>query len=420
VMPLVLTGDAQADRPRHALIREIIEKAICLCEDCPTCNKAQIFQNVNLDLPALAREEYLNQQSAQNAGGYRIRQSCYHCLRSYRNQRMHNMLDRGDAVVVLRALLCTPYSPSTPYSPTDYDKRMIDCLGRTVGASGSIPELPPIILSSETPPLFRKYPAIEQEYRRQFEDGTPIDGNFPYPHDTPIDIEEVLGVYYSNPSRIVLYTMGIKWCAWKLGLGEDALRAVVLVHELGHWLSHRMPPGEWPLDHFQNTETAVTEGWAQLISYWTVDAIQATQPEFIDAFQKLNQCQSAPYHVFEEFKGNPRDQMMTSLDNLRKIGRAATLCDWRHLLASQDACPIPASGEVFEVQDELEGMPPGRPKRFRRFAPDAAIKVRGYYLFQNSNNQNCVVNGVTELANGAISVPGKGMSVRENLIAELE
>ena len=213
--------------------------------------------------------------------------------------------------------------------------------------------------------------------------------------------------------------MGIKWCARRLGVREEVLRAVVLVHELGHWLSHRMPPDEWPLAHFQDTEKEVKEGWAQLIAFWAADDNTPRHPEFIDAFKKLNQCQSPPYHVFEEFKGNPRDQMMTTLAGLRNIGRASTLCDWRRLLGNQNACPITGSGEVFEVQYVLAGMPAGRAQKFRRLAPDASIRVGGYYLFQD-NNQACVVLGVTVLENGTIRVPRMGEIAREKLIAELE
>ena len=104
VLPLVLTGHVKLDQERHTLIREIVERARSLCTDCAECNAVDPFDQLRLDLPAISREEFLNRVPADR-DNYRERQSCYKCLRSYKNQRVHHMLDRGDAYVVLDALL---------------------------------------------------------------------------------------------------------------------------------------------------------------------------------------------------------------------------------------------------------------------------------------------------------------------------
>jgi ATP-dependent helicase YprA (DUF1998 family) len=104
VLPLVLTGHVKLDQERHTLIREIVERARSLCTDCAECNADDPFNQLRLDLPAISREEFLNRVPADR-DNYRERQSCYKCLRSYKNQRVHHLLDRGDAWVVLDALL---------------------------------------------------------------------------------------------------------------------------------------------------------------------------------------------------------------------------------------------------------------------------------------------------------------------------
>jgi len=103
VLPLVLSGNPHIDTPRHTLIERIVRKAIDLCKNCNECDPQQAFGQINLNLPPLTREAWINAATQQTQ--YRVRQSCYKCLRSYGNQRHHHLLDRGDAVVVLEALL---------------------------------------------------------------------------------------------------------------------------------------------------------------------------------------------------------------------------------------------------------------------------------------------------------------------------
>ena len=118
VLPLVLTGQDDIDAPRHRLIREIVEKAKELCEHCAECDAERPFADIRRELPAISRESFLN-LSPTERDKYRPRQSCYKCLRSYKNQRVHDQLDRGDAYEVLAALLdgapSTAVTPPNPY-----------------------------------------------------------------------------------------------------------------------------------------------------------------------------------------------------------------------------------------------------------------------------------------------------------------
>ena len=105
VLPLVLSGNQQIDARRHDQIKEIVAKAIKMCESCTECNQQQEFKQIDLNLPPLSASEMFNQKQQDQEQQYRVRQSCYKCLRSYRNQRVHHLLARGDAVKVLRTLL---------------------------------------------------------------------------------------------------------------------------------------------------------------------------------------------------------------------------------------------------------------------------------------------------------------------------
>ena len=103
VLPLVLTGNHELDQNRHKDIHNIINRAIDICVNCDECNKQVVFAELRDDQIPLKREDYLTTEISRDR--CRVRQSCYHCLRSYRNQRLHALLDRKDAVIVLQALL---------------------------------------------------------------------------------------------------------------------------------------------------------------------------------------------------------------------------------------------------------------------------------------------------------------------------
>jgi hypothetical protein len=52
----------------------------------------------------LTREDYatLLEEEKQN---YRIRESCYKCLRTFNNQRRHYLFDRFDAAMIIHTLM---------------------------------------------------------------------------------------------------------------------------------------------------------------------------------------------------------------------------------------------------------------------------------------------------------------------------
>ncbi len=101
---LILSGTN--DEETVALIRRILERALDLCLNCPECGDLDLTRR-----PVDIRE----------------RQSCYKCLRTYANQRLHHILDRGEAALVIEALLAPVLPLERPecdtVEATDEDRR---------------------------------------------------------------------------------------------------------------------------------------------------------------------------------------------------------------------------------------------------------------------------------------------------------
>ncbi|GIV85434.1 MAG: hypothetical protein KatS3mg052_2441 [Candidatus Roseilinea sp.] len=242
-----------------------------------------------------------------------------------------------DDMIAQRERACQ-LSTRVPYTPSRAERQLIARLMRKARQGGfRAAALPPIFLSYETPPLFVDYPQLEDEeeqvepQRNRNDRNEEVDRRRDIPET--ISIEKVLGCYIPDrPPQILLYAKGLKWCARKLGFDEESLRAVVLIHEIGHWMSHLLPkPGvpEWPLEHYKLTEENVHEGWAQLMTWWIAKDVSG---DIKDVFEKLNKSQSCPYRVFEKFTSKPVNSVMTSLEGLRRLGRPAGIKDWEDLL----------------------------------------------------------------------------------------
>jgi len=190
--------------------------------------------------------------------------------------------------------------------------------------------LPQIFLSFEAPPIFVAYPELEENSEKQRDTREHSIPREERSRPETISIEEALGCYVPNP-RIVLYARGLRWFASRNGLAEEMLRAVVLVHEIGHWVTHLLPkPGipEWTLELYKLTEDDVHEGWAHLITWWVVEKVGG---EIDRTFHELNKWQSAPYRVYEKFKARTRQSVMASLEALRQLRWPARVGDWERL-----------------------------------------------------------------------------------------
>lgn len=101
VQDLVLTGHPSHDEDlRKDMILRVLKEAIGICH-CGSCGSNS---GIDSTLPPIPREDYLallpNEKSK-----YRVRVACYDCLKSYSNQREHEVLDRHDAKRILELLI---------------------------------------------------------------------------------------------------------------------------------------------------------------------------------------------------------------------------------------------------------------------------------------------------------------------------
>jgi len=77
------------------------------------------------------------------------------------------------------------------------------------------------------------------------------------------------------------------------------LRAVVLMHEIGHWISHCVPDerGEtWRTAHFLVETNVVKEMWAQLFAHWVVEE----ERDLKLVFETLTRYQAEEYLKYQE------------------------------------------------------------------------------------------------------------------------
>jgi len=227
------------------------------------------------------------------------------------------------------------WSPRILYTPTRDERELIARVMDKLIANGYMPSvLPQIFLSLEAPPLFVAYPELEEKEieERKLEQREPyIPRNKQRGIPKHISIEELLGCYIPNP-QIILYQRGLKWCARRYNFDEDLLRAIVLIHEIGHWVTHLLPkPGIpfWPTELYKLTSMEVCEGWAQLITWWVVDEIGG---EIKQVFEKLNGLQPHPYRVYDQFKSNSVNSVINSLELLRQLRWPAGIEDWKRFI----------------------------------------------------------------------------------------
>ena len=226
-----------------------------------------------------------------------------------------------------------------PYAPDRNERELIARLMDMTRRNGYLPTtLPPVLVSFEPPPLMVAYPELEDEleegerepvYWRNENRGRP----------ETMSIEEMLGMYEPRKQRITLWEMGIEWFGRRFPVNPDTLFSVVLVHELGHWITHQLPkPGipTWPTDLYVLGERDVHEGWAQLMTFWIArEAGRGAGPrgDFKHTFEELNKHQSSPYHVYRHFETEPVDRVIASLEKMRRLPRPARLRDWKQAIA---------------------------------------------------------------------------------------
>ena len=245
-------------------------------------------------------------------------------------QRLDEMISRR-----LKAYPVASFQPPV-HRPDPDERKLIAQLMKITRENGySSSALPLIFVSSETPPIFVDHPEWEEDEENWDErDKDWRLRNQERRKSEKISIEGLLGCYDPRLQRIIIFERGIKWLG-REGFEEKWLFAVVLIHEIGHWITHQLPkPGvpTWRTDLYDSSEPDVREGWAQLITSWIADHDQV-DGKFKCTFEKLNERQSWPYDVFKQFKWESPNKVMASLETLRLLQHSACLDDWTKALS---------------------------------------------------------------------------------------
>ncbi len=266
---------------------------------------------------------------------------------------------RIDAAIVLHKNNCGHLQPLIP-SPTE-TLLISELLNLFVPLDfvGDIPPLPPIVLSLDKPPQLDRVVINNDSLERWDTDG-------------------LLGEYRPGRScEIVIYERGLRECSRQLGLAKLALKELTLIHELAHWLADQMPMRRsgslnnherWSdlqyktangrTEHlssgFEATEKQVHEGWAQVLTFYTLlmaydDRLRNSiaHPSLLSyakrdgrgclyAFLELNEHQSPTYRVWKDVLSLEKapQQVVSTLNQLRSASPGATMSQWCSLLAT--------------------------------------------------------------------------------------
>lgn len=241
---------------------------------------------------------------------------------------------------------------STPrfyYVPTEEEQELIARVMDKFRAEGYLPApLPQIYLSFEIPPLFVCNPELEKDFEKETSKREEPPSEYPLPEKRfskiprnerrrkpeTISIEEVLGRYIpddQNP-QIILYQRGLSWFAKTYNLDKDLLRGIVLVHEIGHWVTQHLRTRDipiWQTTLYNSAAVEVHEGFAQLITWWVVNELGG---EIKTTFEELNRRQSSPYLVYQKYMAKPVNAIINSLQMLRSFTSPVKLQDWEQFI----------------------------------------------------------------------------------------
>ncbi len=217
-----------------------------------------------------------------------------------------------------------------------------------LAAGKKLPRFPKIEISEDDPPAFKENRRLKQRYEEDGEIG--LEG---------VDVESLLGAYFWDEKRIVIWRKGVELCSRELrsdygqpkGLPFDDLFLCVLVHELGHWFNAEAkvangarwdpasltlrvanreelpahpdrdtPNASLPVELEGNARSLSSrsyhEAWAQMFA-WLYG--QEGHPNVLAAFEALEKMQSTPYRAWRQLvsdKSRP-DNGPYTLANLR-------------------------------------------------------------------------------------------------------
>ena len=109
-------------------------------------------------------------------------------------------------------------------------------------------------------------------------------------------IDGWLGLYVREKKTIVLFEKAIGECAQQLGVQQEQLRHVVLLHEAGHWLSHVWPVAGsriWPSATWESAKPGLNEFLAQATTCHALKVLKRTAE--LEVFSQIEKKQPSEY-----------------------------------------------------------------------------------------------------------------------------
>jgi hypothetical protein len=179
-----------------------------------------------------------------------------------------------------------------------------------------------------------RWPAVYYCDHEDLYPNNEIDTNDASRYENRIFIPDYLGVYKSNiykEGHIVLYRDRIKECSLNIANRLDlnfhetfnALKFIVLIHELGHWFTHWCHTNNHSQRSvsFQNQSKEVKESMAQLSFVWSIFGLK--NPEILQyrtIFNFLVDHQPREYQMFRKL-----DNSTAKTKDERRFSNKATI-----------------------------------------------------------------------------------------------
>jgi hypothetical protein len=117
---------------------------------------------------------------------------------------------------------------------------------------------------------------------------------------------------------IIIYSSAIEFYCQIMKINSDDVKFVVLMHELGHWLTHwsrYKDKSNWIIGYKADVHNKTHESLAQLIAYWSVEG----NHELEKTLEKLTPNDSEnPYYLYKNLIEIDKKNVLIKLTEIRK------------------------------------------------------------------------------------------------------
>lgn len=183
-------------------------------------------------------------------------------------------------------------------------------------------EPPSVVIDSTSAPRRAIGQLVRRGFAPRYEDAPEdlkwlVKGGGDVRPDETTSVEDLLGVYESDENRVVVYDLLVRLCAFQLKIDPEALRQVVLTHELAHAATHRGRDDDdriWT--HFRGSDPGVKEYFAQAYTRRALDAEGAAAA--VEAMERLADAQRPIYQRYRASCGESLEFVNDELQLARR------------------------------------------------------------------------------------------------------